>query len=146
MARQHGDASGVADALPEQAEHERVELQVRQQLHRASILGPHELALVEPAHGEPNADAVVREHLHAVGSAVGEQVRMVRPGHAEDVDDTNECRFGACLQFQRLDGHPHSIHSDHRNSSRIQAPKGSFDHNSQTQPELPTDCPRLSHS
>ena len=51
---------------------------------RAGIRGPDELAAVQPPRGQPHADAVVHQHLHAVGAPVGEQVGVVRPGRAED--------------------------------------------------------------
>jgi len=35
---------------------------------------PMELPLVESACGKPNAHAIVHEHFHPVGAAVGEQI------------------------------------------------------------------------
>ena len=87
----------------------------------APSLRPDELALVQPPRGQPHADAVVHEHLHAVGSPVGEQVRVVRARGAEDVDHARQRRFGAGAHVQRLDGQPHRVDADHRSSSRIQA-------------------------
>jgi hypothetical protein len=49
------------------------------------IPASHELAAVQPTCRQPHADAVVHEHLHAVGAAVGEQVGMVRARRTEDV-------------------------------------------------------------
>ena len=43
-----------------------------------AIRGPYEFDLVQPACGEPHADAVVHQDLQAVGALVGEQVGMVR--------------------------------------------------------------------
>jgi hypothetical protein len=45
---------------------------------------PDELALVQAASGQPDADAVVHQHLHAVGAFVGEQVGVMGVGSAED--------------------------------------------------------------
>lgn len=47
---------------------------------------PDELALVQAPSGQPDADAVVHQDLHAVGALVGEQVGVVEIGAAEDGD------------------------------------------------------------
>jgi hypothetical protein len=70
-ALQDGDDAGFADALPRQAQNEDVELCAGQRQCRARILRPDELVTVQPARSQPHADAVVHEHLQAVGAPVG---------------------------------------------------------------------------
>jgi hypothetical protein len=110
---EHANDTGFTDARLRQAEHERIELRVRQRQRGARVLGPHELALVESARGEPHADAVVHENLHAIGPTVGEQVRMVRVRCAEDAHDSGQRGFGAGSHVQWLDSEPHSVDADH---------------------------------
>ena len=93
----------------------------RERQRGAAVLGPDELALVQSPRGQPDADAVVHEHLHAVGAAVGEQVGVVRAGGAEDVDHARQRRLGAGAHVQRLDRQPHRVDADHCSNSRIQA-------------------------
>src|SRR5574337_359931 len=123
IALQHGDDPGLANALPGQAKHEGIELRMGQAQRPAAVPGPNEPAAIEASGRKPHADAVVHEHLHAVGAAVGKQVRVVRAGRTEHVDDTREGGLGAGPHIQRLNGQPHGIQADHRSSSRIQAPK-----------------------
>ena len=109
MARRYStrDDASLADALPRQAQHQGIELRTGQRQRARRVLGPDELAAVQAPRGQPHADAVMHEHLHAVGAAVGEQVGMVRPGRAEDVDHAGQRRLGAGAHVQRLDGQPH---------------------------------------
>src|SRR5947208_17143281 len=83
-ALQDADDAGFAHALPRQAQHQCVELATAERHGRSTFLGPDELAAVQAPRGQPHADAVVHEHLHAVGSAVGKEVSMMRSGLAED--------------------------------------------------------------
>lgn len=78
-----------------------------------------ELAVVQAAGRQPHADVVMHEHLHAVGSAVGEQIHVVRPHGAEHSHDPCERSLAARTQVQRLDCHPHGIDADHRSSPRV---------------------------
>ena len=54
-------------------EHERVELLARERQRTGDILRPGELARVQAPGRQPDADAVVHQHLHPVGTAVGEK-------------------------------------------------------------------------
>ena len=112
-----GDDASFAQALPRQAEHERVELRAGQRQRRASVARPDELAGVQAPRGQPHADAVMHEHLHAVGAAVGEQVRVVRSRGAEDTDHARQRGFGAGAHVQRRDGQPYGFNLDHERGS-----------------------------
>jgi hypothetical protein len=63
----------------------------------------------------------VHEHLHPAGSAVREQVRVVRPCAAEDFDRPAQRRVLARAHLQWLHREPHRIDADHISSSRSQA-------------------------
>ena len=90
-------------SLPGQAQHEGVELLARQRERVAAVSRPDEAAAVQAPRREPHADAVVHEHLHARGAAVGEEVGVVRPGLAEDRDHARERRLGAGAHVEGLD-------------------------------------------
>ena len=69
---------------------------------------------------QPDAEAVVHQHLHPVGTAVGEKVGMVRTRRTEDIDDPGQRRLGAGAHVQRVRRQPDGIDADHRSNSRIQ--------------------------
>ena len=66
----HGDDAGISHALPRQAQHQRLELRKLQLRLLIARCRPDELALVQTASGQPDADAVVHQHPHAVGALV----------------------------------------------------------------------------
>ena len=63
-------------------------------------------ALMEPACNQPDAKAVVDQHLHAVGSGVGEQVGVMGVGCAEDLYDTGQSGLCTRSHIQGFTGHP----------------------------------------
>lgn len=71
--------------------------------------------------GQPYADAVMHEHLHACGASVGEEVDMVRLGVAEDLHHTGQGGLGSGAHVQWRRCEPHGVDADQRSSSRIQA-------------------------
>lgn len=75
--------------------------------------GPHKAPPVEPARAQPHADPVVDQNPHAIGSGVGKEVRVVRPGAAEDLDDTSQRRVGACSHIQWRSRYPDGINANH---------------------------------
>ena len=70
-------------------------------------------------------------HLHTVGALVGEQVRGMRVGCAEDSDHPGQRRVGACAHVQRRGGQPHRVNANHRSHSRSQAAHDADASNSQ---------------
>jgi len=62
-------------------------------------------------------------NLRAVGTPVGEQVGVMRPGGSEDIEQAYQRRLRAGPHIQRRQGKPHCLDSDYRNSSRVQAAK-----------------------
>lgn len=84
-------------------------------------VGPKESALMQPARTQPDLDAVVHQHLHAVGASIGKEVSMVRLGRPEDLDNARQRDVGARAHVQRLGRQPPRIDTDHRCSSRIHA-------------------------
>lgn len=124
-ALQQRDHAGLADALPGQAQHEGIELGMRECQRATDILGPDELAAIQTPRGQPHADAVMHEHRHAVGTTVGEQVGMVWSGGTEHGDHTRQRRFGAAADVQWLDGQPDRLNLDHARGSPQDLPQAS---------------------
>lgn len=75
---------------------------------------PPELPLIQSAGGKPDANAVVNQHLHAVGAALGEQVRVVRMRGAEHLDHTGQHGIETSPHIQRST-------ASHTSSMRITA-------------------------
>src|SRR5690606_12443845 len=121
LASDHADDAGLSQALPRQAQHQRVELRSAQAQGTRAIAWPDELARVEPPGDQPHADAVVHEDLHAVGSPVGEDIGVMRMRGAEDTDHARQRGFGAQAHVQRLHSHPDRVHADQLVTSRSQA-------------------------
>ena len=67
----HGDDSGVAHALPGRAQQQGVKLGAFELPMGIYQSRPKKRALVQSARRQPDADAVVHQHLDAVGSLVG---------------------------------------------------------------------------
>ena len=65
---------------------------------------PDEVALVQPARAQPQAEAIVHEHLHAVGAPVGKEIGMVRLGSTEDLDHARQRGVDARAHVDRLGG------------------------------------------
>ena len=79
------DHACLTHTPPGQSEHERIELVSRERLQRvAAAAGPDEAALVQPARGQPDADAVVHEDLQPRRTLVGKDVGVMRSRDAED--------------------------------------------------------------
>lgn len=109
-----GDDSIVAQTLPWQAQHQSI------QLLRAELLmpvnarrRPDKPALVEAACCQPDANAIVHEHLDAIGPAVGKQICMVRMRCTEYLDHTAQCRIRARTHVQWLHCQPGAVDADH---------------------------------
>lgn len=74
------DRAGVAQAMPRQTEHERIELLARERLRRStSAARPDEAALMQAPRRQPDADAIMDEDLQAGRTLVSEDVRMMGP-------------------------------------------------------------------
>ena len=74
---------------------------------------PYKLALVKSSGQQPNANAVMHEHLHSIGPAVGKLVGVVGVRRAEYVHDPPQCGVGSGTHIQGLHGQPRTIDSDH---------------------------------
>ena len=84
MESDFSDISMMADSIPGQAEHEGVQLTGTEFQARANTAVPLKAATMQATRRQPQADAVMHEHLHAVGALVGEAVGMMRAGGTED--------------------------------------------------------------
>jgi hypothetical protein len=113
-----GDDAGLADALPGQTEHEGIELRLGQR--RVRERGSDEAALMKATGAQPDANAVVHQHLEPITAAIAEDVGVVWMGSAEYRHDATERGVGPGSHVHRLDRQPQSVDSDHLRSSRIQ--------------------------
>jgi DNA replication protein DnaC len=71
--------------------------------------------------GQPDADAVVHQHLQARGALIGEDVGMVRARRAEDAHHARERGIRAGTHVHGLGAQPDGFDPNHRNHSRSQA-------------------------
>jgi hypothetical protein len=113
-----GDDAGLADALPGQTKHEGIELRLGQR--RVRERGSDEAALMKATGAQPDANAVVHQHLEPITAAIAEDVGVVWMGSAEYRHDSTERGVGPGSHVHRLDRQPQSIDSDHLRISRIQ--------------------------
>src|SRR5690554_5354968 len=75
-------------ALPGQALNEGGQLFLSQaQLVTAPGFAPVELAPVQPAGTQPDAEAIVDQHLHSVAPFIGKQVGAMGLGGAKNLND-----------------------------------------------------------
>src|SRR5674476_616524 len=113
------DDATLSNAAPGQTQHQRVELWATQRdLRLTSRVWPDKVALVQSPGGQPEADAIVHQHFHAVGPCVGKQVGCVGMGSAEDFDYACQARVNARAHVQGFCGEPHGINADHASTSR----------------------------
>ena len=90
------DDATLSNTAPGQTQHQRVELWATQRELRLTIrVWPDKVALVQPPGGQPEADAIVHQHLHAVGASIGKEVGVVRVGCTKDLDDACQARVKA---------------------------------------------------
>jgi hypothetical protein len=99
-----GNDAGLADALPRQAQCERIELLARDARRVRPRPRPDEAALVQPARGQPHTDAVTHQHLEAAGPAVRKAVGVVRLRRAEHLDHLGQDGLAARRHVQGSGG------------------------------------------
>ena len=116
-----GDDASLSHALPGQSQHQGIKLGALQPAVGTVRRRPDELALVQPARGQPDADAVMHEYLDTVGALIGKEISRVRMRGAEDGYHSGQRGIGAGAHVQRRGGQPGSIDADHRSHSRSQA-------------------------
>src|SRR5271154_434388 len=75
-------------------------------------------AFVKLPRAEPKAKANVNQHLHAVGTFVDKEVRMMSTRFTEDIHDAGERLIDAGAHVERLYGEPGRVDPDQRMSSR----------------------------
>ena len=119
---QHRDHGVGAQALPGQALHQGGQLLFSQaQLIATPGVPPMELAPVQAAGAQPDAEAVVDQHLHAIAPAVGEQVSLMWLRRTEHLDDSGQGLVRPGAHVQGLGGQPDLVDADHCSSSRNNA-------------------------
>jgi|SynMetStandDraft_1070027.scaffolds.fasta_scaffold03037_3 hypothetical protein len=93
------------------------------------ISRPGKLPLVQTACRQPNTQAVVDQHLHAVAPAIGKEISAVRLRRTESRHDSCEGFLGAGAHIHRFGGQPNCVDADHEASPRTKRihPSGSED-------------------
>ena len=119
---QYPDDSALTEAFPGEPENEGVELGAGE-ADGIATFGPDELTLIEPAGGEPDAEAIVDEEFDPAGAGVGEEIGSVRLGGTEDEDDLGEQAVNAGSHVSRGGSEPQGVDADHASHSRSQAPQ-----------------------
>jgi hypothetical protein len=79
---------------------------------------PDETAFVELSRTQPEAKAIVNQHLHAVGAFVDEEVGVMRTRFAKDIHDAGQRLVDTRTHVERLYRKPGRIDPDHLMSSR----------------------------
>ena len=89
------DHAASSNALPRQAQHQGLKL-FRVQLHLAALSNawPVELALVQTASGQPDANPVMHQYFNASGAAIGKQISAVRLRRTEHRNHPGQCGLG----------------------------------------------------
>ncbi len=99
---------------------ERVELHAGEcHRHRAGAR-PHKFALVQPTRRQRHADAIVHEHLHAVGTRIGKEVGGVRMGCTKCGYDSRQCCIGPCAHVHGGAGQPYGVDTDNLSTAAVQ--------------------------
>ncbi len=109
------DDAVIAQALPGKTQHQGL------QLFHAELLvtvqccrcWPDKLAFVESSCRQPDTNAVVHEHLHAIGTAVGKQVGVVGVRRAEHLNHSAKRRVRARTHIQWLHCQPSAVDTNH---------------------------------
>lgn len=73
-----------------------------------TVASPVELAQVQVPSAQPDSQAIVDQHLHAVAVPVGKQVSTVRERRTEDLHRPGQRRVQAGPHIQGIDGQPNS--------------------------------------
>src|ERR1700684_1457997 len=116
---QHAYFCALVEPLPRQSHNDRLKLLVRER--HATIMShtrADEAAFVELSRTQPEAEAIVNQHLHAVGAFVDEEVGVMRTRFAKYIHDTGQRLIDTGTHIERLYGEPSRIDSDHLISSR----------------------------
>jgi hypothetical protein len=78
-----------------------------------AAMRPHEAALVQASRQQPQALAVVHQHLHARAALVGKQVGVVQACGTKDFDHAAQGFVGPGAHVQRCRGQPQRVDADH---------------------------------
>ena len=114
------DHAASSNALPRQAQHQGLKL-FRVQLHLAALSNawPVELALVQTASGQPDANPVMHQYFNASGAAIGKQISAVRLRRTEHRDHPGQRSLGSGTHVHGFGGEPDGVYADHRVSPRM---------------------------
>ena len=109
----------LAQTLPRKTDNERLQLTHRELKACAKVRARSDkVPLLQSTRAQPQAKAIVHEHLQAIGAAVHKEVGVVRAGFTEHTHHTRKGRVDSSSHVQRLNGQPSRIDADHLMSSR----------------------------
>src|SRR6266704_174194 len=87
----HADLRALIEPFPRQSHHDRLQLLVAQR--HATIMShtsADKAAFVKPSRTQPQAKAIMHQHLHTIGALVHEQVRMMGSRFTEHIHDAGK--------------------------------------------------------
>ena len=116
---QHADLRVLVQALPRQSHDERLQL-IAREFHACAKMRTRsdKVPLLQTSCAQPQTKAIVDEHLNAIGSAVHEEVCMMRASLAEHTHHSSKRRVHPRAHVQRFNSQPSRIDADHLMSSR----------------------------
>ncbi|UVJ42105.1 hypothetical protein NVV94_15700 [Pseudomonas sp. LS1212] len=87
----HAENSVGAKTLPGKTDHQRLKLFGTQlQLRTLVGAGPDESALVQAARRQPNPQAIVSQHFHAIAATIGKEISAMRLRRTKDRHDASQ--------------------------------------------------------
>ena len=113
------DHPAVGQMFPGQAQNQGVELHPVQR-QRPVTGTPAETSLVQTPVSQPDAVAVMHQHLHPVAASIGEQVGLVWYRRTKHLNHPRQDRFHPSAHVERFHRQPQGINPNHRNQSRNQ--------------------------
>jgi hypothetical protein len=116
---QHAYFCALVEPLPRQTHDDRLQLLVRER--HATIMSEtraDEAPFIELSRAQPEAKAIVNQHLHAVGAFVDEEVGVMRTRFAKNIHDAGQRLVNPGTHVERLYREPGNIDPYHRMSSR----------------------------
>src|ERR1700722_4074901 len=116
---EHADLRALIKSFPRKAHDDGLQLFVAQcHAKIMSASGADEASFVKFPRAEPQAKAIVHQHLHAIRAFVDKEIGIVGARFAEYAHDASQRLVGAGTHVEGLDREPSRIDADHLISSR----------------------------
>src|ERR1700722_3673670 len=116
---EHADLRALIESFPRKSDDDGLQLFVAQcHAEIMSDSGADEASFVKFPRAEPEAKAIVHQHLHAIRTFVDEEIGVMGARFAEHAHDASQRLVGADTHVERLDREPSRIDADHLINSR----------------------------